>query len=85
MEAVLNADLKIYSKDDALKVSSFEDKIVFKNVSFRYQNSEENALSNISFELKKGQTIALVGSSGAGKSTIADLLPRFLMFPKDKY
>ncbi|MEZ4928030.1 MAG: ABC transporter ATP-binding protein [Saprospiraceae bacterium] len=77
VEAVLNADLKIYSKDDALKVSSFEDKIVFKNVSFRYQNSEENALSNISFELKKGQTIALVGSSGAGKSTIADLLPRF--------
>ena len=56
----------------------FEREIVFRNVSFTYQNSEEEVLKGVSFRLKKGSVTALVGRSGAGKSTIADLLLGFL-------
>ena len=55
--------------------TSFKSEIKFNNVSFKYENI--NILNNISFEIKKGQTIALVGQSGSGKSTIANLIPRF--------
>jgi len=58
-----------------IKVNDFEHSIEFKNVGFSYE--KEMVLNQINFSLKKGQTIALVGSSGAGKSTIADLVPRF--------
>lgn len=51
--------------------------IEFKNVSFTYQNKEKPALNNISFTIPKGKTLALVGRSGSGKSTIAHLLTRF--------
>lgn len=77
IEAVLNAGVSIQDRPDALTIETFQDKIEFRNVSFQYQNADRPALSNISFELKKGKTIAFVGASGAGKSTVADLLPRF--------
>lgn len=51
--------------------------ISFKNVTFSYAHAEKEALSNVSFDLPVGKVIALVGQSGAGKSTIADLIPRF--------
>lgn len=56
---------------------SFDKKISFKNVCFSYPGTQENVLKNISFSIAKGTTVALVGSSGAGKSTILDLVPRF--------
>jgi len=77
VEAVLNAPVSIRDDDKALTVKSFEDKIEFRNVSFRYQNAERPALENVSLTIPKGKMVALVGASGAGKSTIADLLPRF--------
>jgi ABC-type multidrug transport system fused ATPase/permease subunit len=77
VEAVLSAGFQIHDRADALRINTFEHKIEFRNVSFQYQNAERAALFGINFDIKKGQTIALVGSSGAGKSTIADLLPRF--------
>ncbi len=52
-------------------------KVEFKNVSFRYPDAEEDVLSNITFTAEKGQTIALIGSTGCGKSTIVNLIPRF--------
>jgi subfamily B ATP-binding cassette protein MsbA len=52
-------------------------RVVFKNVSFNYPNTEVAALKNISFVAEPGQTIALVGHSGSGKSTLINLLPRF--------
>ncbi len=55
----------------------FNDKITFDEVSFRYPECEETVLSNINFEINKGSVTALVGSSGSGKSTTLDLLPRF--------
>lgn len=51
--------------------------IEFKNVSFRYPNADEDVLKNISFKAKKGETIAFIGSTGSGKSTIVSLLLRF--------
>lgn len=77
VEAVLNAPLAIRDGEKALEIKSFEDKIEFRNVSFRYQNAERPALENVSLAVPKGKMVALVGASGAGKSTVADLLPRF--------
>ncbi|MEM7532981.1 MAG: ABC transporter ATP-binding protein [Chloroflexota bacterium] len=52
-------------------------RVTFKNVSFRYKGSEEYALKNISFDVMPGQTVALLGGTGSGKSTIVNLIPRF--------
>ena len=51
--------------------------VAFDNVSFAYGNSEEAALSNLTFQAKKGQTIGIIGGTGAGKSTLVNLIPRF--------
>ncbi|MFW6221419.1 MAG: ABC transporter ATP-binding protein [Fibrobacterota bacterium] len=56
---------------------SFEKEVRFTNVSFSYPECEEQVLRNVSFTLEKGEILALVGSSGSGKSTILELLPRF--------
>ena len=57
-------------------ITSIKQSLIFENVSFRY-NQGSFYLKNINFEILKGQTVALVGASGSGKSTIADLIPRF--------
>lgn len=57
--------------------SDFKDKVEFKNVQFQYPEVADQVLQDISFSIIKGQIVALVGESGAGKSTIADLIPRF--------
>lgn len=51
--------------------------VEFKNVSFKYPDAEENVLENISFKANKGETIAFIGSTGSGKSTLINLVPRF--------
>ena len=51
--------------------------VEFKNVSFKYPDSEKNILENISFKASKGETVALIGSTGCGKSTLVNLIPRF--------
>lgn len=56
---------------------SFDDIIIFSDVVFNYPGYEKNVLKGLSFSVKKGTTVAIIGSSGAGKSTILDLLPRF--------
>ena len=61
---------------DAIDIQEFNHEIEFKNVSFAYETGRK-VLDNISFKIPKGKTIALVGTSGGGKSTIADLVPRF--------
>ena len=75
IESVLNADEVIVEKPDALPVTSFEKSIDLYGVCFSYEN--EPVLKDISLTIPKGKTIALVGPSGGGKSTLINLLPRF--------
>lgn len=75
LEEVYVIDEKITEKKDAVVKSEFSTSIQYKNVGFAYD--KENVLHNISLEIKKGEMVALVGPSGGGKSTLADLLPRF--------
>ena len=72
---VLESDEKIMEKENAIPIKEFRDKIVFQDVNFAY--NVENVLKNINLEIKKGETIALVGNSGGGKSTLINLLLRF--------
>lgn len=72
---ILNATDSICVSDSPSPVSSFVDELRFDDVSFAYTDTP--VLSNVSFVVKKGSTVALVGQSGAGKSTVADLIERF--------
>ena len=65
----------ITDKPDAVEKETFNDKITIENINFKYE--DENVLKNFSLEVPKGKTVALVGQSGSGKSTIANLLTRF--------
>lgn len=65
----------IKDSENAIQKVSFEDNISLENINFRYEH--ENVLKNFSLTIPKGKTIALVGQSGSGKSTIANLLTRF--------
>lgn len=73
---VLDAEVSIKDKPDAISKKSFDTSIEFKNVIFSY-NEDRTILKNIDISLEKGKSIALVGQSGSGKTTIANLLPRF--------
>ncbi len=75
VDKILHSFSDIIEKENPIRFSTFEEKIEYKNISFKY--ADEFVLRNIDLELTKGKTIALVGQSGSGKSTIADLLPRF--------
>ena len=72
---VLEVENEITSKENAIEKNTFEDNITLKNINFKYE--EEAVLKDFTLEVKKGQTVALVGQSGSGKSTIANLLTRF--------
>lgn len=74
---ILNTEPDIVNIENAKQINTFNEKIKFENVSFNYTNTEEKIIDNISFTIDKGEVVALVGESGAGKSTIADLVPRF--------
>jgi subfamily B ATP-binding cassette protein MsbA len=67
----------IKNKAGAKVLTGFNDSIIFENIYFRYDDSDESILSNISFKVTKGDILALVGPSGGGKSTLVDLIPRF--------
>lgn len=77
VEALLNAPVTISDHPEARPVNAFQQGFELKEVSFRYPNADRWALQKVSFSIPKGKLIALVGASGSGKSTIADLLPRF--------
>ena len=72
---VLEVENAIVDNTNAIKKETFDDKITIENINFRYE--DENVLKNFSLEVSKGKTVALVGQSGSGKSTIANLLTRF--------
>ncbi len=72
---VLDTPIQVADKPNAITFKRFKENIIFNNVCFGY--NETPVLKDISFTIEKGKTIALVGPSGVGKSTIADLIPRF--------
>lgn len=72
---IMHAEVTISDKPDAIPLAQFKDKIEFKNVRFSYK--DEEVIKGINLTIEKGQTVALVGPSGGGKSTLANLLGRF--------
>ncbi len=74
---VLEEKNPIQEKPGAFELKKFDNEILFDNVSFRYGESEEEALSGVNLRVKRHEVIALVGHSGAGKSTFVNLIPRF--------
>lgn len=77
VDHILNAKNTIQEIKDALPFKKFNHAIEYRDVSFHYQKDEKNVLEQINLKIPKGRIVALVGASGAGKSTFADLLPRF--------
>jgi subfamily B ATP-binding cassette protein MsbA len=77
VDNLLNTPNPIVDPEKPLTDISFERKIKFEKVSFKYDNADTAALDQIDITINKGEVVALVGSSGAGKSTFVDLLPRF--------
>ncbi len=74
--SIIDAESAVQDKADAVALEEFKDKIEFKNISFSYDASRE-VLHDVSFTVRKGETVALVGPSGGGKSTLSELIPRF--------
>jgi subfamily B ATP-binding cassette protein MsbA len=73
--AIIDTENEVVDKPEAVKLTTFKSQIEFRNTSFAYNTAE--VLKNISFTIPKGKMVAIVGQSGAGKSTSADLLCRF--------
>ncbi len=72
---VLERDVNI--KEGSISEGREQGTVEFKNVSFRYPHASEDELSNISFKINKGQTLAIIGATGSGKTTLISLIPRF--------
>lgn len=77
IQAVLDTDPSIIDGTETDSNCNASGTIEFKNVSFHYPDEEECVLKNITFTAKKGETVALIGSTGCGKSTVINLIPRF--------
>ena len=77
IEEVLYSDISILNPKQGMKQGNEEGTIVFDHVTFAYPDGEEAVLKDVSFSAKKGQTIAFIGSTGSGKSTLVNLIPRF--------
>ena len=67
----------IVNRENCIKFENFVSDITFENVDFKYRDSTEKILKNINLNVKKGETVAFVGNSGGGKSTLVNLIPRF--------
>ena len=73
---IIDAESEVKDKEDAEEFKGLNDSIELRNVFFSY-DGERDVINNVSIKIKKGQTIALVGPSGGGKSTLSELIPRF--------
>lgn len=74
---IMNVEPDIKDKENAISVSRLDGNIDFNNVDFKYEESSKPVLQNVDLHINKGEYIALVGSSGAGKTTVCSLIPRF--------
>ncbi len=74
---IMNIEPDIVDKEDSIELENIHGEIEFKDVSFSYDNGEDAVLSDINLTIEAGKTMALVGPSGAGKTTLCHLIPRF--------
>lgn len=74
---ILDAESDVSNKPGAVDLPAIKGAVSFENVSFRYFSSSEAVLSDVNFSVEPGQTVALLGSTGSGKTTIINLIPRF--------
>ena len=75
--SAMDVEMELPENPAAQDKSSFEDKVVFKDVFFRYDTAERNAVDGVNFEILRGKVVAVVGGTGSGKSTMSSLLARF--------
>jgi len=75
--SVMDLHMELHEKADALAKASFDDKVSFKDVCFRYETAENDAVSHASFDIPRGKMVAVVGGTGSGKTTMSGLLARF--------
>ena len=75
--SLMDVDLTLPEKVDAPTKTSFDEKIVFEDVSFRYDTADHDAVSHATFEIPRGKMVAVVGGTGSGKTTMSGLLARF--------
>lgn len=74
---VLDLENTVKDKEEVLDSSSLKGKIEFKDVSFKYKGAENPVLCDLNFSIEKGETLAIIGGTGSGKSTLINLIPRF--------
>ncbi len=74
---ILDVENEVTDKPEAVSLPEVEGRVKFDNVTFRYFSSSDPVLSNVNIDIEPGQTVALLGATGSGKSTIINLLPRF--------
>lgn len=74
---VIDADSDVKNAENAIKLPPVKGQVVFEEVSFRYVGGEKNVLNNVSFVAEPGSTVAILGETGSGKSSIINLIPRF--------
>ena len=75
--SLLDVDMTLPEAPDAVSKKSFDDKVVFDDVTFRYDTAEQDAVSHATFEIPRGKMVAVVGGTGSGKTTMSGLLARF--------
>ncbi len=74
---VIDAQSEVQDRPDAIELGKVEGKVAFEDVSFRYAGGEQDVIQNITFDVKPNQTVAILGNTGSGKSSIINLIPRF--------
>lgn len=78
---LLDASVDVFDREDVIPLPQVNGEIEFKNLTFRYPSSERDALSNVSFTVKAGENVGLVGRTGSGKTTVVDLILRTYNVP----
>ena len=74
---IMDAEIEIFDEPDAVEMPAPKGEITFENVSFEYSDDHNQVLQNVSLQIRAGEKLALVGPSGGGKTTLANLIPRF--------